>query len=172
MTRTSISRRSLLAGGLAGGALLGAGLGRGREAEGERELRFEVTDGRGQRLPCRIHVTDGAGKPVRAAGQPFWRDHFVCDGRASVRAPPGRYRYEIERGPEWGRAAGTADVTADRDETVTARLLRVADLPAQGWFAGDLHVHRPLEDVPLLMRAEDLHVAPVITWWNRTNLWN
>ena len=51
------------------------------------------------------------------------------------------------------------------------QLKRISDLAAEGWYSGDLHVHRPLKDVPLLMRAEDLYVAPVITWWNRTNLW-
>ena len=44
-------------------------------------------------------------------------------------------------------------------------------MPAEGWWPGDLHVHRPVEDIELLMRAEDLHVAPVITWWNKRNLW-
>ena len=33
-------------------------------------------------------------------------------------------------------------------------------------------MHRPLADVELLMRAEDLHVAVVITWWNDRNLWD
>ena len=28
-----------------------------------------------------------------------------------------------------------------------------------------------MEDVKLLMQAEDLYVAPVITWWNKRNLW-
>jgi hypothetical protein len=32
-------------------------------------------------------------------------------------------------------------------------------------------VHRPVDQIELLMRAEDLHVAPVITWWNKRNLW-
>ncbi len=35
----------------------------------------------------------------------------------------------------------------------------------------DLHVHRPVAAMELLMRAEDLHIAPVITWWNKRNLW-
>ena len=36
---------------------------------------------------------------------------------------------------------------------------------------GDTHVHRPVEDMELLLRAEELHVAPVITWWNNRNAW-
>jgi hypothetical protein len=50
-------------------------------------------------------------------------------------------------------------------------LNRIADLAKDGWFSGDLHVHRPVKDMALLMQAEDLQVAPVITWWNRTNAW-
>ncbi|HUF64242.1 MAG TPA: CehA/McbA family metallohydrolase [Verrucomicrobiales bacterium] len=44
-------------------------------------------------------------------------------------------------------------------------------LAAEGWYAGDLHVHRAPADMPALMRAADLHVASVITWWNETNPW-
>jgi hypothetical protein len=32
-------------------------------------------------------------------------------------------------------------------------------------------VHRPLDEIEQLMRAEDLDFAPVITWWNNQNLW-
>jgi len=172
---TRISRRSVLAGGLAGTALLatGARFVHAGQAAGERELRFEVKDDKGGPLPCRIHLTDPDGKPVRSPALPFWSDHFVCDGKASVRVPTGRYRYEIERGPEWRRVASTTDVKEGTDQpaTVMVQVSRIANLQDRGWFAGDLHVHRPVEHVPLLMRAEDLHVAPVITWWNRTNPW-
>jgi hypothetical protein len=47
----------------------------------------------------------------------------------------------------------------------------LVDLTAEGWWSGDVHVHRPVSGIELLMRAEDLHVAPVITWWNKQNLW-
>lgn len=49
---------------------------------------------------------------------------------------------------------------------------RLSNIAAEGWWSGDLHVHRPVEDMQLLMRAEDLHIAPVITWWNSKNLWD
>ncbi len=50
-------------------------------------------------------------------------------------------------------------------------LKRLTDLAQEGWWSGETHVHRPIEDVPLLMQAEDLHLAHVITWWNETNPW-
>src|SRR5262245_32442672 len=60
-----------------------------RADEGAK-LRFEVSDGDGQPLPCRIHLTDGAGQPVLAPPLPAWKDHFVCNGRAEVSVKPGR----------------------------------------------------------------------------------
>ena len=41
--------------------------------------------------------------------------------------------------------------------------IRMNDL---GWWSGDLHVHRPLADVPALMKTEDLNVAVSYTMWN------
>jgi len=34
-----------------------------------------------------------------------------------------------------------------------------------------LHIHRPPAEIELLMRAEDLHIGPVITWWNDKATW-
>ena len=36
----------------------------------------------------------------------------------------------------------------------------------EGWWSGDLHIHRSPAEIELLMSAEDLHVGPVITWWH------
>jgi hypothetical protein len=51
------------------------------------------------------------------------------------------------------------------------QLERIVDLAQEGWWSGDLHVHRPLADIEQLMQAEDLHIATVITWWNSRNEW-
>ena len=137
------------------------------------ELRMTVLDfDTGKPVPCRIHVKDTAGKPVRAAGLPFWRDHFVCAGTAQLELSPGDYSYEIDRGTEYLVTTGTVKVTDSGTQTATNRLRRLANLSKEGWWSGDLHVHRPVSEIELLMQAEDLHVAPVITWWNKLNLWN
>lgn len=125
----------------------------------------------GQTLPCRIHLHDAAGKPQRAGAFPFWNDHFVCDGNATVELAPGRYSYEVERGPEYSAARGAFLVPAKDSVAVTVTLERLAELAAEGWWPGDLHVHRAVEDIELLMRAEDLHIAPVITWHNGRSRW-
>lgn len=134
-------------------------------------VELRISGPREKTMPCRVHLTDAAGKPHQPAGLPFWKDHFVCDGNASLKLAPGRYVYEIERGPEWQRVVGLLDLVAGRDHTLHVRLERLTDLTRHGWYSGDLHVHRPVQEIQLLMRAEDLHVAPVITWWNKTNPW-
>lgn len=129
-------------------------------------IQFNVNDGQGQPLPCRIHLFDGAGKPQTAAGQPFWKDHFVCSGRVSVAVEPGDYTWEIERGPEHTRGSGVVTASDGQAATVDLTLERIASLREEGWYSGDLHVHRPVAQIEQLMRAEDLDFAPVIEWWN------
>ncbi len=134
-------------------------------------LEITVTDVDRKPLPCRVHVIDAAGKGRHPDGLPHFRDHFVCPGEASLGLEPGDYTIEIERGPEYERFLRRTTILAGNTTRNEARLGRIADLAADGWYSGELHVHRPIKDVPLLMQAEDLHVAPVITWWNQKNLW-
>jgi predicted amidohydrolase len=125
----------------------------------------------GKSVPCRIHLKDSADKSQHAPGLPFWYDHFVCPGTVRLELASGKYTFEIERGPEYRLSRGSFTVLASGSERLTVKLERLVDLSAEGWWSGELHVHRPLADIELLMRAEDLHVAPVITWWNNRNLW-
>ena len=123
-----------------------------------------------QPIPCRVHLKDTAGKPVKAPGLPFWFDHFVCRGSVQLLLEPGKYTIEVERGPEYRRITDAIELKDKR--RVTYELQRQVDMAKEGWWSGELHVHRPVEDIELLMQAEDLHVAPVITWWNKQNLWS
>jgi hypothetical protein len=136
------------------------------------QLRIVVVNHDGDSLPCRIHLYDKAGRPQRAGHLPFWRDHFVCSGQAKLSLPAGEYRVEIERGPEYEQHTASFKLDESGEKELSVCLKRIADLAADGWYGGDLHVHRAIEDMPLLMQAEDLHVAPVITWWNNRNLWS
>src|SRR5689334_22617303 len=122
-------------------------------------------------LPCRIHLKDPSGKAVQPKAVPFWFDHFDTTGRIELDLAPGTYTYEVEHGPEYTAAAGEIRVTPDGRKPVGVLLKRLADMAAEGWWSGDLHVHRPVEEMPLVLQAEDVHVAPVITWWNERNVW-
>jgi hypothetical protein len=125
----------------------------------------------GKPAACRIHLQDASGKPVKIPGRVAWNDHHVIDGRDVLELPEGKYRLEIERGPEYEAVVRDLQVRARADMSSRAELKRIVDLSAEGWWSGELHVHRPLANIELLMRAEDLHVAPVITWWNSKDLW-
>jgi hypothetical protein len=130
-----------------------------------------VEEQTGQPTPCRIHLKDAKGTPQRHPKLPYWHDHFVCPGTAELELPAGKYTYEIERGPEYASQTGSFTVPENAKDTVEVKLKRLIDLKTEGWWSGELHVHRPVWDIELLLRAEDLHVAPVITWWNNRNQW-
>ncbi len=122
-------------------------------------------------VPARVHLADEKGKPVMAPGLPAFRDHFNCDGVVRLDLPPGRYTYTVERGPEYRRVSGAIELAAGETLEREVRLRRLIDLAVLGWYSGDLHVHRRPDDMPLLLRSEDLHVTPVLTVWNKQNRW-
>jgi hypothetical protein len=134
-------------------------------------VQISINDAHGNPLPCRIHLLDQEGRAQKVAGQPFWHDHFVCSGRVTTTLAPGKYEYAIERGPEYVRQTGQVVLAPGQTHALDAKLERITDLRAAGWYSSDLHVHRPLDEIEQLMRAEDLDFAPVITWWNNQNLW-
>jgi hypothetical protein len=134
-------------------------------------LQIAIDDVDDNPLPCRIHLIDQQGVAQKVDGLPFWHDHFVCSGRATVSLATGKYDYAIERGPEYRRATGQVEIADGDDRKLNVKLERIASLRDAGRYSGDLHVHRPIDQIEQLMRAEDLDFAPVITWWNNRDLW-
>jgi len=127
----------------------------------------------GEALPARIHLAGPDAKPVRAANDlPFWHDHVSAAGSTMFNVPPGRYAVTVERGPEWSSESGVIEVAAGHAATSASfALVRLVNLPVEGWWPGEMHIHRPLDQAELLMRAEDLHFGQVISWWNAANSW-
>ncbi len=127
----------------------------------------------GETIPARIHLADPDGKPVKAANNlPFWNDHFSSPGTAVFSAAPGKYSVTVERGPEWSSESATVEIAAGQTATnLQVALKRLVNLTAEGWWAGEMHIHRPIDQVELLMRAEDLHFGQLLSWWNAANPW-
>jgi hypothetical protein len=144
-----------------------------RPAQAARgQLHLTVTDAdTGEVLPCRMHLKNAAGRPQKVPKTPFWRDHFVFPGEITLKLSKGAYTFEIERGPEYTNVRGHFIIEDFADDSKTVELHRAVDMAASGWWSGDLHVHRSPKEIEDLMRAEDLHVAPLITWWNKENPW-
>lgn len=129
-------------------------------------IQIDVSDASGELVACRIHLKNDKGEAQKAVGQPFWHEHFVCSGRVAVELAPGSYTWQIERGPEWNRASGEFSVKVGEPAVVDVKLQRIAKLRDEGWYSGDMHVHRPVKEIRQLMMAEALDFAPVIGWWN------
>lgn len=85
-----------------------------------------------------------------------------------VELPPGEYTFTAERGHEYFAAQQKVIVPETGDiPGVSLHLDRWIDMAARGWYSGDTHLHRKLEDVPNIVAAEDLHVALPLTYWVR-----
>lgn len=94
-------------------------------------------------------------------------EYFAADGSVDVVVPPGPLTVDVTRGPEYRLFRRVVTIAAGVRDTVRVALERIADLPAQGWWSGDLHVHMnyggTYRNTPahLVMqaRAEDLHLV-------------
>ena len=81
----------------------------------------------------------------------------------------GNYTFEAECGPEYYTRVGHFSVNRFGADHKTLAMKRIVDMASEGWWSGDLHVHRRPADLELLMRADDVHVAEVMTWSNKKN---
>jgi hypothetical protein len=136
------------------------------------ELRINVVDADTREpIACRMHLKNAKGVAQKAARMPFWNDHFVFPGNLKLKLPRGDYSFELERGPEYLDRKGHFTINDYADDEQVIDLKRAVNMADEGWWSGDLHIHRTEKDIRLLMQAEDLHVAPLITWWNDKNPW-
>lgn len=141
-------------------------------AQRNGEVEIRAVDGEtGQFIAVRMHLRDERGRPVKPPKLPYWNDHFVFVGKVILKLRPGRYTFELERGPEYRTRMGHFLIRRGATDNKEVTMSRFVDMKKEGWWSGDLHIHRPPEDIPTLMLADDLHVAPVITWWNDQNQW-
>lgn len=135
------------------------------------EFEFRVVDkDLAKPIAARMHLKDAQGKPVKPPNVPYWRDHFVFQDTIRLDLPPGDYTFELERGPEYRSASGRFTIEKGVRGSKEIALSRVIDMSRSGWWSGDLHMHRDPEEIELHLLAEDLHIGPVITWWNNAQV--
>lgn len=147
-------------------------------------VRIEVVDAEGAPLPARIQLLAPDGRAYTPEGG-FHRvisvtetHYFHTPGAATVEVPSGRTEVEAVRGFEYRPASATVEVPAGGTETVRLELERLVDLPAEGWYSGDTHVHdlhqgrRGLthEEFFGQLVAEDLHVTHALIHMDGTRL--
>jgi hypothetical protein len=140
-----------------------------RAATGQLQL-IVVDKDTGTPIPFRLHLVGPKKQPRKLDKMPFWYDHNAVPGKILLRLPLGDYKFVVERGLEYLDVTGQFTLLPFADDTKRIELCRFIDMKADGWWSGDLDVQRPLQDIELLMKADDLHVAQVVTWRNDKNL--
>ncbi len=82
----------------------------------------------------------------------------------TVELPPGQYTITVERGKEYFPV--TKKVTVGEEPVnLNVKLKRWIDMDRLGWYSGDTHVHRTLEELPNVQLAEDLNVSFPLLYW-------
>ena len=158
-------------------------------------LRLDVQDAAtGRQVPARVGLYDATGRAPLPSEQALlihrftdqvrllwvnqrtlWpsedRLAFYVGGRYETRLPVGRYELVVTRGPEYRVVRRAIEIRAEETHDVRVALERYADLPAEGWFSGDSHVHLGRDRVDDMavwgqVAAEDLHVANLLEMGN------
>ena len=144
-------------------------------------LRVVVTDeATGRPSPARVSILGIDGRSF--APDDAWRHaddrfdrrerkfeygYFHTPGSSIVTVTPGELSIEVSRGPEYRVVRQTVTVGVGQLKIVRVPLRRLIDLPATGWYSGDLHVHMnyggAYRNDPARLaaqaRAEDLHLV-------------
>ena len=143
-------------------------------------VRFQVVDAAtNDLLPARVYIQGESGawhfpksdggtaveyRKQRADNRSVEMHTTVSAHPVSVNLPPGKYAFTIERGKEYHAEMREVTIASQPLELKFA-LRRWIDMAKLGWYSGDTHVHRALDDLPNLLLAEDLNVAlPFLDW--------
>ncbi len=146
------------------------------------EVKFRVRDADGRPTMASFTIRDERGRVYPYPGKRLAPDFFFHsqvyrqDGE-SVELPPGSYRVESTRGPEYRVRSQMLTVAPGKSPEVAVRLERWIDPAARGWVSGDHHIHaagcahyeNPTEgvfpeDMWRHILGEDLKVGCSLTW--------
>ncbi len=139
-------------------------------AESWALLRVTVVDhDSGLPVSGRCYLTDPAGQSWSPPGainyvKPPER-HFITSGEFQIALPPRKYTLAVERGPEYRPVSREIEVRSGEAREEKVELARWVNMNSRGWFSGDLHNHRDWNEMPELLLAEDLNLAPTLTQW-------
>jgi hypothetical protein len=126
------------------------------KGEGERWFFVESAAVDGSALPYReqwVPMPQSVEKHTTASAHPFRID-----------LEPGEYEISIVRGKEYFPLSEKV-VVGDQPLRKKFRLVRWINMAERGWYSGETHVHRRIEELPNVMLAEDLNVAFPVTFW-------
>lgn len=152
------------------------------ELTGAEIIGTVVDDKSGEVLPARIYIQDTRGgwhfaSPASAEGSAvrYAKTNWVNPKSVEVHTTlsahpfrvdldPGRYTFTIERGKEYLPLTNLVEVN-DRPLQLRFPLRRWINMAALGWFSGETHLHRTVEELKNVVLAEDLNVSFPLSYW-------
>ncbi len=140
--------------------------------QADGELTIEVVDAAtGKPLAARMHLYAGRNpNPTMANKRPVklnlphlaeFGGHFYIDGKVVLPVRMGTFTFELEAGPEYLTQSGQFQIERHAEGAKRIEMKRVTNLANEGWFGGDIDIQRKKADLPLILRAEALHFAPM-----------
>lgn len=128
--------------------------------------RLYIKDEQGKFFHVRSAAPEGAAVEYVKARSPHSSEvHTTLTAHPFVaELPSGKYTVIVERGKEYRTTTTSVDLTEANAE-VSIEMSRWIDMSSHGWYSGETHVHRTMEDLPTAMLADDLNVALPLTHW-------
>jgi hypothetical protein len=107
---------------------------------------------------------------------PYWKEPVIyqTSGDFLIDLPAGRWRIAAGHGMEYVPVQEELEVPGHGATEKTLVLKRWIDLPARGWWSGDVHVHHPSYDpaqrefLVQYALAEDVHVVNLLEMGHHT----
>ena len=145
-------------------------------------VKLTIEDFDGQPTVGRLLFRDAQGRvyppqPKRLAPDLYFQPQIYRQSGDTVLLPPGKFRLQASRGPEYRVLEQEAVVPAAEEAKLHVRLARWVNPQKHGFYSGDHHIHaagcahytsptegvRP-EDMFLQVKGEGLNVGCVLTW--------
>jgi len=79
--------------------------------------------------------------------------------------PPGSYTLTVERGKSYFPSEQNVEVSNADVVVPPIRLKRWIDPSQRGWYSGDTHIHRTIDELRNIILAEDINVVFPLTNW-------
>jgi hypothetical protein len=138
-------------------------------------LSVRIVDETGKITPARAWVDAGSQRLFEPSSPdtvtPYARDRsFSCDGLFEIEVPAGAVVVHVEKGKEYRSVDIPLNLKAGETVTRIIKLKRWIDMPSEGWYSADLHVHLGQDDPRILKQlalADDVHLIPAFTYWLR-----
>ncbi|MAE71604.1 MAG: hypothetical protein CME06_14190 [Gemmatimonadetes bacterium] len=145
-------------------------------ASAQGTLHLELLDELRRPTAARVYVTGSDGEShqpqpsIHRTTQYDDEPYYYVARRARIDLPPGDALIEISRGFEYRLRSLEVSIVSGVEQTVRVDLTRWIDMPAQGWYSGDGHVHMnyggPIHRSPpeglLMLIAEDVHYGNMV----------